>query len=368
MLILIKVGTFFLSIIYFFMKLFPTKRQILIVSRQNNKKSLDIEILEKGIKEELPNYKVIVMTKMIENKIAYAFYLLKLMYYIARSKVVILDSYCLPISLLKHKKSLKVIQMWHAIGLMKKAGYASIDKEEGRSLKVSQAFKMHHNYDYAFASSKDCVKAMCEVFHITEDKITVKLLPRVDLLRNEEYQIEERKKIFEKYPTQKNKKNIVYIPTFRKEEALMQEKIEELVSSIDYSSYNLIIKLHPNSKITVDNTSVFNCKEFTSMEMLSVADYVISDYSSIIYEAVILKKPLYLYAFDLDEYEAKRGLFIDYKKEIPGIITKDASFLFQEIVENHYDYSKQEIFCRKYLDLSKKSITLDIIDLIKENL
>lgn len=368
MFIFIKIGIFFLKIIYFFMKIFPTKKQILLISRQSNSKSLDMALLEEAIRKNIPDYQVIVMTKKIENKLVYAFYLLKMMYFIARTKVVVLDSYCLPISLLNHKKSLKVIQMWHAIGLMKKAGYASLDTEEGRDLKVAQVFKMHHNYDYAFASSKNCVNAMCEVFHIDKEKITIQLLPRVDLLKDVEVQEKTSKKIFEEYKILKKKKNILYIPTFRKNEELMEEKINQLISTVDYSKYNLIVKLHPNSNIKIDSEKVLTCHEFSSMEMLFVADYVISDYSSIIYEAMILKKPLYFYAFDFNQYEVNRGLFIDYKKEMPGIITDNAKILCTEIEKNNYDYSKQNKFCKKYLDLSKKDNTLAIIDLIKNNL
>lgn len=73
-----------------------------------------------------------------------------------------------------------------------------------------------------------------------------------------------------------------------------------------------------------------------------VASYVISDYSSIIYEAGILRKKLYFYAFDFDDYEIGRGLFIDYLKEMPGLITKDAQELIKEIEANNYDFKKSD--------------------------
>ena len=45
------------------------------------------------------------------------------MYYLATSKVCVLDGYCIPASILKHKKKLKIIQIWHASGAIKKFGY-----------------------------------------------------------------------------------------------------------------------------------------------------------------------------------------------------------------------------------------------------
>lgn len=128
MTIIIRIYKVCLNFIYLFFKLIPTKKKITIISRQSNSKSTDITLLESALKKQLPDYKITVLCKRIEKsllkKIGYLFYIFKLMYHITRSKVVILDSYCIPISLLKHKKSLYVIQMWHAMGLLKKADIA----------------------------------------------------------------------------------------------------------------------------------------------------------------------------------------------------------------------------------------------------
>ena len=74
------------------------------------------------------------------------------------------------------------------------------------------------------------------------------------------------------------------------------------------------------------------------------------------------------YAFDFNDYEIGRGLFIDYLKEIPGLITKDAQELVKEIETSQYDFKKERLFINKYLDLSKNNVTLGIVDLIKKHL
>lgn len=56
-------------------------------------------------------------------KISYCFSVIGDMYYLATSKVAILDTYSITVSCLKHKKSLKVIQMWHALGALKNSGF-----------------------------------------------------------------------------------------------------------------------------------------------------------------------------------------------------------------------------------------------------
>jgi len=113
MIFLLNIYKFFLNFVYFFIKLLKTRNQITLISRQSNTASLDFNLLSKELIHELKDYKIVVLCKKIDsgliNKIKYVFYIFKLMVNISRSKVVILDSYCIPISLLKHKKSLTVI-------------------------------------------------------------------------------------------------------------------------------------------------------------------------------------------------------------------------------------------------------------------
>lgn len=368
----LKICVLFLKFLYFFIKLIPTKKQITLISRQSNKPSLDFSMLSDSLKKELKDYKIVILCKKIDkglfNKIKYSFYIIKLMINISMSKVVILDSYCIPISVLKHKKELRVIQIWHAIGLLKKAGYSIIGKDEGSNYKISNVLCMHKNYNYVLASSQNCINAISEVFACDKKIIKDIPLPRVDVLLDNNIIKHKKNEIFNKYNILKNKKNIVYAPTFRKDEEKMQIYLDKLIDSVDYDKYNLIIKLHPLSKLKIDNPNVLILPEYKTFDTLFISDYVISDYSSIIFEAGILKKPLYFYSFDLDNYDIKRGFFIDYMNEIPGIITDDPKEILYSIDNNIYDYKKESEFINKYVDLTNKNNTNKIVKLIKREL
>lgn len=161
--IFLKVGSIGLNIVYFFIKILPTRNKITLISRQGSQSSLDFELISKKINIDLSKYQVIMLVKKL-NKLTYIIHIFKQMYHIATSRVVILDSYCIPISILKHKEKLIVIQMWHALGLMKKAGYSILDKKEGRETKIAKVMKMHKNYNYIFASSDNCIKAIRRSF------------------------------------------------------------------------------------------------------------------------------------------------------------------------------------------------------------
>lgn len=355
-----------LNVIYLFFKLFKKRKQITFISRQGNSPSIDFLLLENELKSKYFDYKIVMLCKKMDNKILYLLHMFKQMYHISRSKLVVLDSYCIAISILKHKKGLKVVQIWHAIGLMKKAGYASVGKEEGRSIKTSNLMNMHKNYTHVFVSSENCIKSMSEVFGCDEKIIHSVPLPRIDLLKNEQYINKKIKDILKEYPKLKSKVNVLYAPTFRKDEKEMQKKVNDLCNEFDFSKYNLIIKLHPLSEIEIQNKNPIFAKEYTTTDMIYVSDYVISDYSSVIYEAGILKRKLLFYSFDLDDYKENRDFFINYKEEIPGPICQDAKEIVNYLKKYEHNKYKNKNLVSKYVDLSIKNYTNNMVnELIK---
>jgi CDP-ribitol ribitolphosphotransferase len=251
---------------------------------------------------------------------------------------------------------------------MKKAGYAAIGKEGGRDARTAKLMKMHKNYDIIFASSEACRESIAEIFDYSVDYIAVYPLPITDLLRDENYKNEITKRVLIDYPQLTDKKNIVYAPTFRHDETWLQEKLDELIQAVDYSSHNLIFKPHPLSNLVVTDNRVIVDKKYSSIEMIIVCDAVIVDYSSIIHEVAILGKPMYFYAFDYENFCGERGFFIDYLTEIPGNMYRSASSLFEDIVQDDYDFEKEAKFLETYIDLSSADCTLDIVNLIAEKL
>ncbi len=364
---IVKLFKLLLNVIYLFFKLFKRRNQITLISRESNEINVDFKLLERELKKELKDYKIVVLCKKMDNKFLYAFHMLKQMYHISRSKVVILDTYCIAISVLKHKKGLKVIQIWHALGLMKKAGYAILDKNEGRGSKESELMDMHKNYSFIYASSKNCIDSFSQVFNYDKKYIKSVPLPRIDLLKDKKHQEENKKKIYEKYPSLNNNKiNIIYAPTFRKNEEVMNHAINDLCENIDYKKYNLVIKLHPLSNLNISYDEVIVDKCFDTMDMFSISDYVISDYSSVIYEAGIMKKKLIFYAFDLDEYKDNRDFFIDYNNDLPGPIIKNGKELKSFLNNPDYSKYKDKDLIGKYVDLNIKNYTSNMVNEIKK--
>lgn len=367
---IIKIGIVCLNAMYALIKLLPSKEKVTMISRQSNVPSKEFRMIRKEIESRNKGVEVVFLCHTLDggvasattDKIKYAFHMIIQMLHIATSKVVILDTYCMVVSILHHKKSLKVIQMWHSMGTMKKFGYTSLDTEEGSKSELAYAMKMHKNYDYIFASSDAYKDHLAKGFNTDIRKIVTMPLPRLDLLKSDVYEKKVRERIYEKYPELEEKPVILYCPTFRKHEEEFECALQRLADAVDYEKYHFVVKLHPLSKATVDS-QVIQAKEFDSFDMLFVADYVISDYSCIIYEAAVRRIPLFFYNFDMDLYADGRGIAIDYYKELPGIISKDAKKIVSAIEEKEYDVASLEKFADKYVTPTEHA-TKDIVDFV----
>ena len=178
-------------------------------------------------------------------------------------------------------------------------------------------------------------------------------MPRVDLLVDSKKISFTQEKIYKTYPNLRKKKNILYVPTFRMN-AKMQEKVQDLIAKIDLTKYNLIVKLHPLTKENMELGQVLECEEYSALELLDIADYVISDYSAFIFEVAVAQKPLFLYTFDLEEYIHQRGFFIDYCKEMPSKQYRSASEVSRAIERDEFDMQRIKQFADKYVEYKSR--------------
>ena len=362
-----------MQIIYFFIKLFTRqKNKVTMLSRQSNNINLDFRL----IKEELEKSKDInldikILCKKIPKnyfgRFKYCFYIIKCMYHIATSKACIIDGYNIPISALKHKKNTEIIQIWHAMGAIKKFGYQCLNKSEGTSSKVAEIMKMHENYTCVTCTSKATRKIYAEAFKTDIEKVKVLGMPRIDYILGKNNEINNKIEELENdYPYLKKKKTILYVPTFRKDETL---DLDELINIIDKEKYNLIIKLHPLDKTKVDKEYKVSNK-YNTFDLLKFADYIITDYSAIAFETAILNKPLFFYIYDINNYEDKRGINIDLQKEMRHSTNQEIGEIIKIIDNNSYNYGELTRFREKYIETidtnNSKRITDYIIQKIKK--
>ena len=278
-------------------------------------------------------------------------------YYLASSKVILIDDYIRSVYEIRKRKDNYLIQVWHACGAFKAFGFSRLSKEGC----WPQDSRSHRTYDYCLVSSRKVAKHYAEAFGMNIDRVIATGVPRTDIFFDEAYKSEIRAKIFSTYPMLKDKKVILFAPTFRgssKKEGnyphyrFDYKKIFESFGD----EYRIIIKHHPhvNNKPVIENEykdRVIDLSKNEELnELLFVTDILITDYSSVIFEAALLDIPMLFYAFDLDEYISRRGFYCEYISFIPGKLVENMDEIIDALMVGDFEADKIIEFKKDFFD------------------
>lgn len=348
---------------YAVLKLLPTRNKVVLISRNNTQTSIDFQLLEREIKNESPETKVVILNHYMQSKLKHICDILVEMYHLATSRGCIIDSYVIAVSILRHKKGLVIIQIWHALGAIKQFGYMTLGKKAGHSERIAKIMNMHGNYTYVTCGSNATKPIFQKTFGVSRRIIKPIGEPRVDYLLDHDIYQTNRQKILAKYPQLNDKKVILYAPTFRRGHKIYPR---ELIQQFDLNEYAVIIKQHRLDKTKLPQSdSIIQIKdEFDSLELLPVADYVITDYSALTFEAALLNKPLYFWIYDYDTYQKECGFTFDYRSEMPGLITKQAKTIANAIKNNRFSPRKIAKFTDKWIAVRDGTCTRQIVGLL----
>ncbi len=177
----------------------------------------------------------------------------------------------------------------------------------------------NRRWDYLIVQGKFTEDKAYDMFRC-ECKMLETGYPRCDAL----YHSVNASKIKENLSIPKDKKVILYVPTWRVRNhfdmELELDKMREALSD----EYVLLIRIHHlcsnGYDIPADNKFIFNLNDYTNLEDLyKISDVLITDYSSIMFDYALLDKPMLFFAYDLESYAgATRGVYFDIKTEAPG--------------------------------------------------
>lgn len=273
-------------------------------------------------------------------------------YHLATSEVIFLDSVFLPMAYMKFRKKVRVVQLWHGCNTLKKFGQLS---NKGR-LKVLEK-RANSRYTDVIVSSKKMIELHKEAFGVSEKIIYPLGLPRMDIFFDEVRMKEEKQRFYTQFDELKEKKIILYAPTFRDnninsfDDNMNLKKVAENLPE----NYVIINKFHPFVAKRYGKIEGKNMRDLSGYDdltrLLLVADILISDYSSIIFDYAILKKPIIFYAYDKEEYEDKiRGFYYNYEDYIGEKIIKTKNELIKKIINIKYDNNNNNNFVERYVD------------------
>lgn len=346
---------------YWLLKLLPIQDKVVLISRKNRTTSIDFRLLATRLSADYPHTTVVILNHPLEGPLRSLARFLGEMYHLATARAVIIDSYVPAVSILNHKSELIVVQIWHALGAIKKFGRQILDQPEGSSSKLASLMDMHRNYTYVTAGSDLTTPTYAAAFGVDKTQIKPVGLPRVDYLLDREQQKSNRQKILAAFPQLKAKKVILYAPTFRKTQPIEPAKLAAALPA----DYRLLISQHRLDKtpLQASHKLVIN-HQFDVLELLAVADVVVTDYSAVTFEAALVRKPLYFYAYDLSQYQSDRGLAMDYQAVMPGPVCQDVSALVASITDQNYNLDRVAKFADDYVSVQDGSCTKRIIDLL----
>ncbi len=293
----------------------------------------------------------------------------------ATSKVVILDEFTPQIHYINLRRQTTLIQLWHACGAFKTFGFTRLSKPKGSP----QPTRNHRSYDYVTVSSTYCKKCHSEGFGIATDRVVATGIPRTDVFFDEDYKQKARDKFYEEHPEFFGKKIILFAPTFRgmvKETAFYPTEmfdLKEVCAKIP-EDYAIIIKHHPFVEdvqpIPEEYADrVIDLSEDNELnDLLFVTDVIITDYSSLVFEASLIDIPMIFYVFDLEKYINERDFYFDFKLYAPGKIVYSTEQLIDAINKEDYCTERIQPFADMFFDYRDGKSTERVVNLIYDSL
>lgn len=366
------------------------RNEVLFVSRKADAPSYDY--LECGAAFERYGMKPVYLSSHFKGSstLGYAGMVLKELYHLARCKVCVIDRYDPVVSMLNFKCEEEphsnaahnelpvepvVVQLWHAFGAFKKFGFQSLDVAEGHSSAEAEQFQIHRNNSWVVCSGEGAREAFAEAFGCPLERVVPLSRPeyrKIIQLRNQLAGVGEAvdaaaqragagstcsvaaqfvasasgaaagSSVGDAAAAQHSAKPIVmFAPTIRKYDRAMNpfEDLKRNGFEAYYAQgYNVQWSDHPLVAGADAKGDV--------PEGLLYSQVVVTDYSSIVYEAYLLNKMVCFYIPDVEHYKVSPGLNINPEELCPGLVAKTELELaekLQAFVASPESYPWQEL-------------------------
>lgn len=364
-----KIGYIVFGLFFKLFRLAPVqKNKVFMVATHDDSEEGNIGIVSEALAHSMPQIKRYDLTRRDGIRHPFLFFFGKA-YHLATAGTVFLDNTFMPMAYTPFSKKVKVVQLWHGTGTIKRFGQDTDTGEVARLAKKANARLTH-----LIVNSDKTKRQYAGAFAVPEEKIHILGLPRTDLLLDGGRLDEKRRAFYERYPKLQGKRCILYAPTFRDDETEtpgLALELDELTASLRDDEV-LLLRLHPHvaEKFSMNldkyHGKVKDMSGFSGVTtLLAVSDCLITDYSSIIFEYCLLGRPMIFYAYDLDTFAAKgRSFYEDYESFVPGPVVKQQKKL-EEVLAVREQYADRSLaFAGEqfaYLDQNAVNRLLELI-------
>lgn len=260
-------------------------------------------------------------------------------YYLAVSKYLVFN--VRPPLWYRKRKEQVFLETWHGTPLKRLV----FDQEEvtSASPKYKQQFyRQRKDWDFLVSANPFSTKTFRSCF-LYEGEMLEYGYPRNDILYwpNKD---EIAQQLKEKLGIPKDKKTILYAPTWRDDQhygsgqykfelaldlKLMKERLQD--------DYVVLLRTHHYISDHIDVSGlgdfVINLSSYDDIsEIYLISDICITDYSSVFFDYANLKRPILFYTYDFDKYKNQlRGFYIDMNTEVPGPLLYTSEQVVQAI-------------------------------------
>ena len=252
-------------------------------------------------------------------KLGYLVRLVRGTFLLRTSTLFVVDNAYLPVHVAAHRPGTTVVQVWHAVGALKRFG---ADTTTG--LHGPERDFLHRNYDWVICAGEASRAPYAAALRTPLERVLPLGVPRTDFFFDAAAVAAARERMLARYPRLREGRVVLYAPTFRgrgraKRAAPAVDPVA-LRAALPPSDV-LVLKSHPNldpSRVPTAGFDVVIDRALEMNEAFAAADVLVTDYSSSIYEWALLRRPIVLLTADLEAYERDPGLYIDPRTDLVG--------------------------------------------------
>ncbi|WP_422123882.1 CDP-glycerol glycerophosphotransferase family protein [Planococcus sp. X10-3] len=264
-------------------------------------------------------------------------------YHLATAKYIFVDTYVGALSAIRFKDEVKCIQLWHAAGAVKKFGWSDPETSKRSTSAKNRFQKVYDQFHYIPVGSRQMADIFLEAFHLNENQLLYTGVPQTDFFFDEALKKAGSERVYKRYPVLRDKKKILYAPTFRKD-SLQKMKLEfdimQFLESLP-DNHILMIRIHPSVQEALkvpEHPRILLVSDYPHInELLTVCDILVTDYSSIPVEFSLLEKKMIFFTYDLKSYSKVQGLWSMDDLSFPGPIARTTAEVIAHIKDPAID-------------------------------
>lgn len=276
----------------------------------------------------------------------------------------------------------KVIQLWHGCGIIKSIGLDNADKPGFKSMADYEEFPEYNKYDLVTIASEELRWVFERFMGLPQGSPVIQAtgVSRTDEFFDPEYIEQSYQKLYERIPAAREKKVILYAPTYRGVDPnrTAPDALDIPLFARELSDeYILIIKHHQTAQDLPpipeenDGTFAWDMTRGSGMninELMTVADVCISDYSSVVFEYSLFERPILLYLFDMEDYQDARGVYYTCEELSacgPVFRNNEDMVNYLQHLNERFDKSQVTAFRKKYMSACDGHATERIMEFIE---